>query len=189
MAAVGGPGVGPQGKPPGKAGRREVAAALNDLLAIEIVGVYGRLSEAKQGAVAAGPSIEAIGYRVGFQLAERFSKDRPRFGEYLEAIKFICKEFWSELFNKQVDNLKTNHKGVFVLQDNTFRWLRNVSAEAADSAQPGSAAKDAHTLSDYMLLPCGLIRGGLACLGYTCSVSCDISTVPSCSFTIRMKVS
>ena len=88
-----------------------------------------------------------------------------------------------------VDNLKTNHKGVFVLQDNTFRWLRNVSAEAADSAQPGSAAKDAHTLSDYMLLPCGLIRGGLACLGYTCSVSCDISTVPSCSFTIRMKVS
>ena len=52
-----------------------------------------------------------------------------------------------------------------------------------------SAAKDAHTLSDYMLLPCGLIRGGLACLGYTCSVSCDISTVPSCSFTIRMKVS
>lgn len=36
--------------------------------------------------------------------------DRPRFSDHLEAIKFICKDFWSELFKKQIDNLKTNHR-------------------------------------------------------------------------------
>lgn len=36
--------------------------------------------------------------------------DRPRFGEPLEVIKFICKEFWAEMFQKQADNLKTNHR-------------------------------------------------------------------------------
>lgn len=36
--------------------------------------------------------------------------DRPRFTDNLDAIKFICKDFWSELFKKQIDNLKTNHR-------------------------------------------------------------------------------
>jgi hypothetical protein len=30
--------------------------------------------------------------------------------EQLDIIKFICKEFWKEVFNKSIDNLKTNHK-------------------------------------------------------------------------------
>lgn len=36
--------------------------------------------------------------------------ERPRFSDHLEAIKFICKDFWSEVFKKQIDNLKTNHR-------------------------------------------------------------------------------
>ncbi|MCL7040177.1 hypothetical protein MKW94_001012 [Papaver nudicaule] len=36
--------------------------------------------------------------------------ERPRFSDHLEAIKFICKDFWSELFKKQIDNLKANHR-------------------------------------------------------------------------------
>jgi hypothetical protein len=43
-------------------------------------------------------------------LPTSYSRDKPRFGEHLEAIKFLCKEFWSELFKKQVDNLKTNYR-------------------------------------------------------------------------------
>lgn len=39
--------------------------------------------------------------------------ERPRFTDHLEAIKFICKDFWSELFKKQIDNLKTNHRVSF----------------------------------------------------------------------------
>lgn len=40
----------------------------------------------------------------------RFSRDRPRCNEPLDVIKFICKDLWSLVFRKQVDNLKTNHR-------------------------------------------------------------------------------
>ena len=40
----------------------------------------------------------------------RYSKDRPRMGDALEIIKFMCKEFWLAVFKKQVDNLRTNHR-------------------------------------------------------------------------------
>jgi len=42
------------------------------------------------------------GFRVGRQLVERYTWDRPRIGTDLDAIKFICKEFWMEVFRKQV---------------------------------------------------------------------------------------
>jgi hypothetical protein len=34
------------------------------------------------------------------------AKDRGRFADTLELVKFICKEFWIVAFQKQVDNLK-----------------------------------------------------------------------------------
>lgn len=40
----------------------------------------------------------------------RFSRDRPRFSDNLDVIKFLCKDLWTILFKKQVDNLKTNHR-------------------------------------------------------------------------------
>lgn len=67
--------------------------------------------------------LEALGYRVGQGLAERFSRDRPRFTDHLDVIKFICKDLWVVLFRKQIDNLKTNHRvrlfGLFLCQSGT----------------------------------------------------------------------
>lgn len=40
----------------------------------------------------------------------RFSKDRPRFNDTLDVIKFLCKDLWSLVFGKNIDNLKTNHR-------------------------------------------------------------------------------
>ena len=40
----------------------------------------------------------------------RFSRDRPRLADNLDIIKFLCKDLWTILFRKQVDNLKTNHR-------------------------------------------------------------------------------
>ena len=40
----------------------------------------------------------------------RFSRDRPRFNDTLDVIKFLCKDLWTLVFRKQVDNLKTNHR-------------------------------------------------------------------------------
>ena len=32
------------------------------------------------------------------------------FSETLDAIKFICKDVWAACWDKQVDNLRTNHR-------------------------------------------------------------------------------
>ena len=71
--------------------------------------------------------LEKQGYRLGQMLAERYTKDRPSFQDDLDRIKFICKDLWQVVFAKQVDNLKTNHRGVFVLTDNSFAPLRKAS--------------------------------------------------------------
>jgi len=43
-------------------------------------------------------------------LVDRFSRDRPRFTDTLDVIKFLCKDMWTLVFRKQIDNLKTNHR-------------------------------------------------------------------------------
>lgn len=49
-------------------------------------------------------------YRSADGLRRRFSRDRPRFNDTLDVIKFVCKDLWSLVFRKQIDNLKTNHR-------------------------------------------------------------------------------
>ncbi|CAJ0639056.1 7778_t:CDS:2 [Entrophospora sp. SA101] len=99
--------------------------------------------------------LEMLGYQVGQSLVER---DRPRFVDTLDVVKYICKDLWGIIFKKQIDNLKTNHRGVYVLQDNSFRWFFRMSTEA------GSADAAKRAIS-YLWFPCGLIRGALANLG------------------------
>ncbi|CAK9207831.1 unnamed protein product [Sphagnum troendelagicum] len=176
-------------------GGREVAESCVDSLNLELVATYCKRLHPNKPELAAR-RIEAIGYQVGLQLAERYTKERPRFADHLEAIKFICKDFWAEVFRKQVDNLKTNHRGVFVLQDNKFRWLTRISV---DSAPPGEAAqmdvnaaanasRASQAAGQYLYFPCGLIRGALTNLGVACAVSAEVSTLPACSFVVRVKV-
>ena len=91
--------------------------------------------------------LEQIGYSTGYRFIERYrrivlcvtcsnfnysflprlTKDLSRFKDELEVMKAICKDFWSAVFKKQVDNLRTNHQGVYVLQDNKFRFLASIS--------------------------------------------------------------
>ena len=51
-----------------------------------------------------------MGHKIGERLVERVSRDTPRFNNELQAVVFICKTFWAHIFNKQIDNLKTNHQ-------------------------------------------------------------------------------
>ncbi|KAJ6775295.1 TRAFFICKING PROTEIN PARTICLE COMPLEX SUBUNIT 6A-RELATED [Salix purpurea] len=105
---------------------REVSESCMDGLVTEMVSLYSTRFYSNKPEIAAR-RIEAIGYQVGHQLSERYTVERPRFTDHLEAIKFICKDFWTELFKKPIDNLKTNHRGTFVLQDNKFPWLSRMS--------------------------------------------------------------
>ena len=58
----------------------------------------------------AGRKLEAVGFQVGERLVERYTKERPRFSDTLEIIKFICKDFWFEVYRKQIDKLQTNNR-------------------------------------------------------------------------------
>ncbi|KAG6844871.1 hypothetical protein H0H87_002816 [Tephrocybe sp. NHM501043] len=89
--------------------------------------------------------LEAIGLHVGANFAERcvlgpvmrrvnlagyirLCRDRPLFSETLDAVKFICKDIWVACWEKQVDNLRTNHRGIYVLQDNAFKPISRLSS-------------------------------------------------------------
>ncbi|XP_078112061.1 trafficking protein particle complex subunit 6b isoform X2 [Sander vitreus] len=54
--------------------------------------------------------LENMGFRVGQGLIERLTKDTARFKDELDIMKFVCKDFWTCVFKKQIDNLRTNHQ-------------------------------------------------------------------------------
>ncbi|PNY25907.1 Trafficking protein particle complex subunit 6B [Tolypocladium capitatum] len=121
--------------------------------------------------------LESLGYRVGQGLVERFSKDRPRFNDTLDVIKFLCKDLWSLVFGKNIDNLKTNHRGVYVLTDNVFRPFSRMSTEAG-----GQAVVRAQP---FLWFPCGIVRGALAALGINATVQAEINELPGAVFQIK----
>ena len=63
-----------------------------------------------------------------------------------------CKK--SDLSSVQVDNLRTNHRGTYVLKDTDFQWLRRLSLRPSDVANTSSA----EVAKDFLHLPCSLIR-------------------------------
>ena len=73
-------------------------------------------------------TLEYIGFTTGYRLIERLTRDVPRFKDELEAMKFICTDFWILIYKKQVDNLRTNNQGMYVVQDNDFRFLQRISS-------------------------------------------------------------
>ncbi|TLD22967.1 hypothetical protein PspLS_07243 [Pyricularia sp. CBS 133598] len=123
--------------------------------------------------------LETQGYRVGQGLVERFSKDRPRLNDTLDVIKFICKDLWTLVFRKQVDNLKTNHRGVYVLTDNSFRPFAKMSSEAG-----GQAVLRAEP-QQFLWFPCGIVRGALAAMGVNATVQAETTELPGAVFQIK----
>ena len=142
----------------------------------------------------AAAKMERMGYDVGYRLSERLvqnkqmtpvtqnNKDPSPAMLQLEAMKFICKEFWTEVFRKQIDKLQTNHRGVFVLKDLQFRWLQRL---------PGDVELARIMAIKILAYPCGLVRGALANLGIVAVVSCDFladgKNMSACSFNIKVK--
>ncbi|XP_019779552.1 trafficking protein particle complex subunit 6B isoform X1 [Sagmatias obliquidens] len=121
--------------------------------------------------------LENMGFRVGQGLIERFTKDTARFKDELDIMKFICKDFWTTVFKKQIDNLRTNHQGIYVLQDNKFRLLTQMSA----------GKQYLEHASKYLAFTCGLIRGGLSNLGIKSIVTAEVSSMPACKFQVMIQ--
>lgn len=70
----------------------------------------------------------ATNFKDSYHVCFRLTKDWPPFKNELETVKFLCTDFWSVIYKKQIDNLRTNHHGVYVLQDSAFRYLLKISS-------------------------------------------------------------
>ncbi|KAL4871963.1 hypothetical protein BDV12DRAFT_205454 [Aspergillus spectabilis] len=166
---------------------RLLSASCLDFLLIELVPMAERLAkdfaaddrllEDEEIKETAFFRLESLGYRVGQGLAERFSRDRPRFTDNLDVIKFLCKDLWMILFKKQIDNLKTNHRGVYVLTDNSFRPFSRMSMSVRSEAVSMAQA--------YLWFPCGVIRGALSNLGINTTVQAETTELPGATFQIK----
>lgn len=78
---------------------------------------------------------------------------KPRPQTPLDAIKFICKDLWTILFRKQIDNLKTNHRGVFVLTDARFQPMSRMSVDRRAGPKAGEEAlRRAYTVCFFFSL-------------------------------------
>lgn len=123
--------------------------------------------------------LEALGQDVGSRLAERHAHYRENLDQGLDMVKFICKDFWESTFGKQIDVLRTNHRGLYVLTDNHFHWLASVSRTPHHAGGP----------EDYVVFPCGVICGALTRLGLRCRVTVDLFPCAQgfrCSFNVQL---
>ena len=75
---------------PGKEVNAEVFSFLHVELVEHTLGATPSDADFQKAAL----KLEAIGFAVGHRLVERYTRDRPRFSDTLEIIKFICKDFW-----------------------------------------------------------------------------------------------
>lgn len=155
--------------------------------------------------------LEALGQDIGRRLAERHAHYRDRMEQDLEKVKFICKDFWESTFRKQVDVLRTNHRGLYVLTDNNFPWLASVcppktssstgTNRSAAEVQKGQKQKqkqameqdvpnDVSRLSveDFIVLPCGIICGALTRLGLRCRVTADLFPMDEAGYRVSFNV-
>ena len=112
----------------------------------------------------------SLGYRVGYSLSERLSKENARYRDELDTVKYLCKELWICLFKKQVDNLRTNHQGVYVIHDGRFRLLQQTLLTMNKPIDPNN-----RLYAMYIAYSGGLIRGILTNMGYPCRVTTELA--------------
>ena len=152
-----------------------------EYLVAETVRYYRDLEKTESHGPPMAATLGNIGENLGRVLAERLSRDKAPMVTHLEVMKWICKEFWNSLFLKGIDNLRTNHKGTFVLRDTQFRWTRRVSQNVH-----GGVERLPYSLLcvDYLVLPCAILQGALASFGIESNVSADATAFPQVDFTI-----
>lgn len=127
--------------------------------------------------------VEQYGYSIGLRLAEvLIYKDSQneilKDLELLNIMKFICRDVWKVLYQKQMDNLRTNHRGTFVLVDNSFKMFQRFDS-------PMGYQDTLSKSKPYLWIPCGVIRGVLKSFGVDSLVTPEITKFPSVSFNIQ----
>ncbi|SCU95844.1 LANO_0E11584g1_1 [Lachancea nothofagi CBS 11611] len=135
----------------------------NDLPSHKLLQQYLTADEEKQAKIKQRLS------NTGFLLGQKLSQllifsNNPNISfknmDLLTVMKFVCRDVWRQMYGKQIDNLKTNHRGTFYLLDYNYKPIESFALEENLSAQE-------HTLIEpYLEIPCGVIRGVLESLGF-----------------------
>ncbi|GAM90844.1 hypothetical protein ANO11243_088900 [Dothideomycetidae sp. 11243] len=172
----------------------QLSSSALDLLLIELVPLSFRIVNelAARGAEeddegvreAVFHRLDAQGYRVGQALAERFSPSTPRPSSPLDSIKFVCRDLWGAMYKKQIDNLKTNHRGTFVLTDARFPPLARMSADR--KLGPRAAELALTRAQPFLWFHCGVVRGALNALGMDVVVNAETQELPIAVFQVRV---
>ncbi|ELR53094.1 Trafficking protein particle complex subunit 6A [Bos mutus] len=118
--------------------------------------------------------LEGMGFRVGQALGERLPRETLTFREELDILKFLCKDLWVAVFHKQMDSLRTNHQGTYVLQDNSFPLLVRMA----------SGLQYLEEAPKFLAFTCGLLRGTLSTLGVKSLVTASVAALPACKFQV-----
>ena len=104
-------------------------------------------------------------------------------------MKFLSREAWIYFFGRQVDNLKANKQGCYIISDTSFCYLSTLGRCAFGI--PELAPPTSRLILDRVAYNCavgaGIIQGCLESLGYACVVEPDGSVIPpTVSFNIQL---
>ncbi|GCF01308.1 trafficking protein particle complex subunit 33 [Zygosaccharomyces mellis] len=106
-----------------------------------------------------------IGFEIGNKVTELLVfSNNPNLHfkdmDLLSVMKFICRDVWRQMFNKQVDNLKTNHRGTFYLFDYDYKPIQTFALDSE------SSAKELQMVKPFLEITVGVIKGVLASIGH-----------------------
>ena len=96
---------------PSGSGNGKVAECCYELLLYQMMETVAKVVEEREAEIYPGEPerreviatrIEAMGYDTGYRYIERATQAKMLLKDPLEVIKFICKDFWTEIFHKQV---------------------------------------------------------------------------------------
>lgn len=161
----------------------EVARSLVDITLLELINANiatgGTRDDIQEMAFY---RLEKIGFTIGEKLISSLLATSPAPPtDHLQIMKYICCDFWQHCFNKQIDTLKTNHRGVFVLVDNDVAALRPFVMGA------GGGEEAARWTVLYLAVPCGLVRGALSGgFQVKATVKAQLTCYPICSFDVQI---
>ncbi|ODV96043.1 hypothetical protein PACTADRAFT_75225 [Pachysolen tannophilus NRRL Y-2460] len=122
--------------------------------------------------------LDNFGFQIGKILIEQliFLKNdgiSTKMDEILDIMKIIARDVWKMIYQKQIDNLRTNHRGTFVLIDNSHRLISSMYGP------------DKHRISGlYLNFSCGVIKGVLNQSAFKANVEADLKSDGSVHYTI-----
>mmetsp|Transcript_54047 Transcript_54047/g.105733 ORF Transcript_54047/g.105733 Transcript_54047/m.105733 type:complete len:195 (+) Transcript_54047:175-759(+) len=132
-------------------------------------------------------TVEDAAFPLGAKIVERLTLFKPRLPDQKNCVKFVCKDFWNYIFNKNADQLQTNRKGGYVIRDYALSWFQPFSGTVDPERRlPGmqlTASQHAHIHGTFLA---GLVRGALTSLGVPCTVVADCTSLPSCVLHVKI---